>query len=610
MTTADDLLKKYWGYSNFLPCQEEIIGSILAGHDTLAIKATGGGKSLCYQLPALCLGGLTLVISPLISLMKDQVDDLNARGIAAAAYTSALDYRERSRIENGMKSGDLMLLFVSPEKCMQPAFLELLKDAPVRLIAIDEAHCISEWGHNFRPEYRQLSQIRKYFPGVPVIALTATAIPEVRRDISQQLGLVNVREFIGSFNRANLHYHIVAKKNPLIQLLDYVSRHRNESGIIYCLSKKETEEIAAELKKRGFRALAYHAGLSRPVREKVQDAFIHDTADIVCATVAFGMGIDKPDVRYVIHYVLPKTIESYYQETGRAGRDGNESECILFFSRGDSARVRSMLEHDGATEGNLRIALRKLQDMTAYCETTQCRRKFLLNYFGEPYDAENCGSCDNCDHPVDRSDGTEQARMILACVEQLSSPFGSELIADVLRGAKTAKITSYHLDLLPAYGTGQHSSKAQYRAWINDMVRLGFLARTGGKYPVIIPGEKSGLLRDGKTRVMLPVLKSGAATPGKPASLAGNDPEDAALFQVLKSLRRSIADREGVLAYRIFPDKTLHEMARVRPVDRESFLGIAGVGTYKLEKYGHEFMDAIRNNAEDYGSSSGASGPG
>jgi len=591
---TDELLKKYWGYHEFLPHQKEIIESVLNGNDTLAIMATGGGKSLCYQLPALYLGGLTVVISPLISLMKDQVDDLNARGIPAAAYNSSLEYRDRARIESELKEGSLRLLFISPEKCMQPNFLESLKVSPVHLIAIDEAHCISEWGHNFRPEYRQLAQLKKVFPAVPLVALTATAIPAVRRDIREQLGLSHAQEFIGSFNRKNLQYRIIPKKNPMVFLANYVGQHRNDAGIIYCMSKKETEDIAADLQKRGFKAQAYHAGLSKPVREKVQDAFIRDAIQVVCATVAFGMGIDKPDVRYVIHYDLPKTVESYYQETGRAGRDGQYSECILLFSRGDYARVRSMLEHDDAGERNLRLALKKLQDVTEYCETTTCRRKFLLNYFGEEYPDENCASCDNCDHPPDMIDSTGPATMIVGCVKQLPSRFGIELISDVLRGSKSTKIQDYKLDILPAYGSGKKYSKVQYRTWINELVRQGYLDRTGDKYPVIGCTGRSEELLKGRARVMLPVPERETAKRAPAVSMESASAEDTALFLRLKSLRKEIADRNGVPPYVIFPDKSLHEMACTRPGDRESFSRISGVGEYKLGKYGPEFMEEIR----------------
>jgi ATP-dependent DNA helicase RecQ len=400
MDTVDALLKKYWGYTSFLPHQQEIIASVLNGRDTVAIMATGGGKSLCYQLPALYLGGLTLVISPLISLMKDQVDDLNLRGIAAAAYTSALSPQERAEIRRQLSDNTLRILFLSPEKSMQPDFLRSLARLQVRLIAIDEAHCISEWGHDFRPEYRHLSRLKRRFPDVPVIALTATATPEVRADISRQLGLSDACEFVGSFNRTNLRYCVIPKKNPVPLLLTILSQHRNESGIVYCFSKKKTEDLSRELRKYGYQALAYHAGLSKKVREKVQERFIHDRVPIVCATVAFGMGIDKPDVRYVVHYDLPKTLESYYQETGRAGRDGRAGKCVLFYGPEEADTLRSMLEHDASGERHRRAALTKLDEMVGYCETTRCRRKYLLNYFGEEYAVENCGLCDNCLSPT------------------------------------------------------------------------------------------------------------------------------------------------------------------------------------------------------------------
>jgi ATP-dependent DNA helicase RecQ len=400
MPTLHEILKTHWGHTTFLPGQEAIIQSITQGHDTLAILATGGGKSLCYQLPALYRGGLTLVISPLIALMKDQADDCNARGIPAAACTGGLTNREQDTITTRMRDGSLRLLFISPEKCLQPKFLELLQQCEVRLIAIDEAHCISEWGHDFRPEYRRLSLLKKQFPDVPVIALTATAIPQVRADIRQQLDLLHAREFTGSFNRHNLSYRIVKKKNPQIMLLDYVARHRDESGIVYCLSRNSTEECAAALRKKGYAARAYHAGLSRPMRDEVQDAFIRGTTKIICATVAFGMGIDKADTRYVIHHDIPKSIESYYQETGRAGRDGRPAECILFYSRADIAKMRRLLQIGSGDAKHQRMAIRKLEEMAAYCESAECRRKFLLAYFGEEYSEGNCHNCDTCERPT------------------------------------------------------------------------------------------------------------------------------------------------------------------------------------------------------------------
>ena len=600
MDSIDDLLKKYWGYRYFLPHQKEIIASVLEGNDVLAVMATGGGKSLCYQLPALCLGGLTLVISPLISLMKDQVDDLTARGIPAAAYNSSLQYRERAAIESELKNNNLHLLFVSPERCLQPRFLDSLASAQIRLVAIDEAHCISEWGHDFRPEYRQLAILKKQFPTIPLIALTATAIPQVRKDIRQQLGLSGAHEYIGSFNRRNLQYRVIPKKNSRVTLAGYVGQHRNDSGIVYCLSKKETEDLAEDLRKRGYKALAYHAGLSKPVREKVQDEFIHDNVNIICATVAFGMGIDKPDIRYVIHYDIPKSIESYYQETGRAGRDGLPGECLLFFSRGDVNRVRALLESDVFDDRHNPMAIRKLRDMTDYCESTTCRRRYLLNYFGEEYPDKNCGSCDNCDNPREQIDGTETARTIIGCVRQLPSHFGIELITDVLTGAKSAKIKSYQLDRLSSYNAGTGYSKQQYRIWIHDLIRQDYLTREGDKYPVLCLSYRSTILLNGQERVMLSVPERELQ---KSPAHKNNDtiPYDEQLFLQLKNLRKSIADQENVPPYVIFHDASLREMARIKPDDSRNFRTIVGVGDHKREKYGPAFIAAIRAFQDEQG---------
>ncbi len=599
ITGIDELLKKYWGYSSFLPHQKEIIESLLQGQDTLALMATGGGKSLCYQLPALCLGGLTIVISPLISLMKDQVDDLITRGIPAAAYNSTLEYREREEIEKSLGNNTLRLLYVSPEKCMQQNFISMLGSLPVRLIAIDEAHCISEWGHDFRPEYRQLSVLKKKFPSVPVIALTATAIPEVRKDIKNQLGLSGANEFIGSFNRKNLQYRVLQKNNPQEMLISYIGQHRNDSGIVYCFSKRETEEIAEELRKHGFKSGAYHAGLQKSAREKIQDDFIHDNIKIVCATVAFGMGIDKPDVRYVIHYDLPKSIESYYQETGRAGRDGQPGECILFYRPGDVSRVRSLLESDGSGERHVRMALRKLQDMTRYAESAICRRKYLLNYFGEEYSGDNCASCDTCNHPRELADGSENAKIIIQCVKQLPSNFGIELITDVITGSKSSRIRNYHLDTLPVYNSGSMYNKQQYRTWIGELIREGFLARTGDKYPVIRVTHTSDRVLNHGTRVMLSVPGSGQekiVPHERSVCITGGEEK---LFLHLKILRKSIADKGRVPPYVIFPDKSLREMAHTRPRDPDQFRNIPGVGEIKLEKYGSVFISAIKTFCEE-----------
>lgn len=601
MESIEDLLKTYWGYTNFLPYQKEVIESILKGQDTIAIMATGGGKSLCYQLPALYYEGLTLVISPLISLMKDQVDDLNARGIPAAAYNSSLEYSDRDKIETNLKNNHIRLLFLSPEKCMQPRFLEFLKRFKICLIAVDEAHCISEWGHNFRPEYRQLSALKEHFPSVPIIALTATAIPDVRKDIARQLKLSEPREFIGSYNRKNLQYRIVPKKNSWNTILNYVQQHKDESGIIYCLSKKETEDIAEKLQKNGFKAIAYHAGLSKEVREKVQDEFIHDNFNIVCATIAFGMGIDKPDVRFVIHYVMPKSIESYFQETGRAGRDGENSECILLYSRGDYAKIRALIESDESDERYIRLSLRKLQDMIDYCESPLCRRKFLLNYFGESYSEGNCGSCDNCDQSKEMIDGTSIAKKIIDCVQQLPSHFGADLISEVLIGSKSSKIQGYHFDTLPGYNSCKEHSKSQLRTWIDELVKQGYLGRTGDNYPVIRLTNKSNGLLKGEISVMLSIPETGRVKPSPTQTPGKTTGSGEKLFSQLKNLRKSLADQASVPPYVIFPDRSLREMAEIRPCDLHSFKNINGVGDVKLEKYGSIFISAIKAFCEESG---------
>lgn len=598
MAAIDALLKKYWGYSSFLPYQREVIASVLEERDTVAVMATGGGKSLCYQLPALYLGGLTLVVSPLISLMKDQVDDLNLRGIPAAAYTGSLTYQERSEVERQLADNTLRLLFLSPEKCMQTGFLKSLDRFPVRLIAVDEAHCISEWGHDFRPEFRQLSRLKKYFPGVPVIALTATAVPDVRTDISRHLGLSDPALFVGSFDRANLRYSVVPKKNPVALLLSCINRHRKESGIVYCFSKKTTEDLARELRKYGYNVLAYHAGLSKRTREKVQDDFVSDRVQIVCATVAFGMGIDKPDVRYVIHYDLPKTIESYYQETGRAGRDGRDSECILFYSPEEYARLRSMIEGVGHDRRRTGIAISKLDEMAGYCETTECRRKYLLNYFGQEYAGTNCGMCDICDHAKETIDGTAYAKMILECVGQVPTNVSAELVADILRGSKKAQIRENHFDLLPAYTAGTGQSKKQYLIWIRDLVRQGYLGQRGRRASGLSLTWASAAVVSEEVKVMLPAPEGGAKR-RKNVEDDTLSARDRTLLAELKTLRTSIAARDHVPSSVVFSDRSLREMACLRPCDLRDFEKIPGVGAVRLEKYGPDFISVIRRHIPD-----------
>lgn len=595
MPTITELLQKYWGYTSFLPHQEEVITSVLNGNDTLAVMATGAGKSLCYQLPALFLGGVTIVISPLISLMKNQVDDLNERGINAAAYNSSLEYHERTQVERDLVNNTLRLLFISPEKCMQPNFLNFISQFPVHLIAVDEAHCISEWGHNFRPEYHQLSSLKQHFPSVPIIALTATATSAVREDIVAQLQLSDVHEYIGSFNRHNLHYRVVPKRKPFNFILDYIEQHPDSSGIIYCFSRKETDDLSEALVEHGYMACAYHAGLPDEFRKKVQEAFLKDEVRIICATVAFGMGIDKPDVRYVIHYDLPKSVEAYYQETGRAGRDGQPSECILLYNRADNWKVRSLIERDEQDQHQMRIAFKKLQEMVDYCETNSCRRKYLLSYFGEEYPGETCGSCDVCDHPLELFDGTEVAQNIIGCVQQLRTKYGAAMIAGILLGSRKAEITRLNFDRLPVYASGKEHDRNSYLTWINDLVRQGYLSRTGDKYPVIGLTEKSEEILAGHSRVMLPLPRQMKQRQSVIANLDAMLPEEKELFLLLKDIRKNVAEQQNVMPYMIFSDKTLRLMAHTRPCDDASFRTISGVGDYKLETFGPVFIPAIKD---------------
>ncbi len=403
-----ETLERYFGHKAFRPYQEEIISDVLDGHDVLAIIATGGGKSLCYQLPAVMAGGLTIVISPLISLMKDQVDDLLGRGISAATLNSSMDREEIRSIEQDLLGGKVRVLYVSPERATQEAFLKFVGDLNVRLIAVDEAHCISMWGHQFRPDYRRLSLLKTRFPAIPLIALTASAIPEVRDDIVNQLQLASPKKYLGSFNRENLQYEVREKTDePVSQILGYIRKNRGKSGIVYCLQRKMTEEIAEKLQRSGINALPYHADLPVSVRFKTQEKFIRDQIEVICATVAFGMGIDKPDVRYVIHYDMPKNLEAYYQETGRAGRDGEISDCILYYSPEDATKMKNLLEHEYHDHKLNSLALQKWRAMVDYSETRLCRRKYLLNYFGERYDIAACGGCDNCRSPAGAIVGKE-----------------------------------------------------------------------------------------------------------------------------------------------------------------------------------------------------------
>jgi len=609
-------LEKHFGHSSFIAPQEDIIKDVLAGRDVFAILPTGGGKSLCYQLPALMLDGLVIVVSPLIALMKDQVDSLREKGIAAAYINSALSPYEVQKIRSSLLEGGIKILYVAPERLMLSEFLSFLAKLKISLIAIDEAHCISEWGHDFRPAYRQLKVLKDLFPKVPLMALTATAVPEVQADIIALLRLKDPAIYKSSFNRKNLAYHIRPKADAYSQLLLYLNDHKGESGIIYCFSQKSTQSLAEKLQKVGIRALPYHAGMDPGRRAEIQERFIKDDIDIVVATIAFGMGIDKPDIRFVIHYDLPKNMETYSQETGRAGRDGLQSDCILFFGYGDAKKIEYLIGQ-GNDEEQKRVSYAKLQDMVSFCECHGCRRKSLLQYFGEAYEEGNCGGCDNCcQAPRERFDGTEIARKILTCVSQAHEKFGATHIVDVLRGSKGRKILQNGHDSLKAYGYGREHSASQWLSFIRELTLQGYLQTEGDIYPVLKLTEKSyDILFGGEAIMLTKPISNMAMTkishnslgnrvdglPGdRPSILPGersdggfNGSREEDLFGSLRALRMRLADDEGIPPYMVFHDSSLLEMASRLPRNRIEFRSIEGVGDRKLEKYGDIFLKEI-----------------
>lgn len=584
-------LNKYFGYTDFLPLQEDIIRDVLDNKDVLALMPTGGGKSLCYQLPALILDGLTVVISPLIALMKDQVDGLVSNGVPAVYINSSLSLAEVHHARSGVEQGTIKILYIAPERLAQPEFLQFLKGLRIRLFAVDEAHCISEWGHDFRPEYRQLRMLKQNFPGTPIIALTATATERVQDDIVEQLNIPNCNRYRASFNRKNLHYRVEPKVDAYRQLLRYLEEHKKDSGIIYCHSRKGVDSLSANLQRAGYRALSYHAGMTSEERSTNQERFVRDDAEIIVATIAFGMGIDKPDVRYVIHYDLPRNIEGYYQETGRAGRDGLKSDCILFYSYADKAKIEYFIRQK-ENQREMDIAYKKLQEMTGYCEGNVCRRKVLLGYFGEDFDESNCGACDICLEPREMFDGTTAAQKVLSCVYRVNGGFGLNHITDILLGSKNQKIIEKGHDILTTYGIGKEYSKRQWQSIIRELIYLGFLTMEGDRYPILRLNERSShvLFKGEKVSLTKPSIESIEAQ-----KLSTNVDEvfDHELFEILRTLRKTLADKEGLPPYVIFHDTTLKEMATYYPGDVVALANITGVGEVKLKKYGNEFLETI-----------------
>jgi ATP-dependent DNA helicase RecQ len=592
---AKEILKHQFGYDSFRMNQEQAIETVLQKKDCIVLMPTGGGKSLCYQIPALMLDGLTVVISPLIALMKDQVDALKASGAEAAFLNSSQTSREQTEVFRAIRTRRLKLLYVAPERLMQGGdqFIEFLKEVDVSLFAIDEAHCISSWGHDFRPEYMQLRRLKAHFPDVPLVALTATADKLVRKDIVERLGLENAKMFVSSFNRPNIYYKIEPKRNSYARLLEYLEQRGGESGIIYCLSRNSCESLAENLRDNGYHALPYHAGLTAEERERHQELFLKDEVKIVVATIAFGMGIDKSNVRFVVHMDLPKNIESYYQETGRAGRDGLQSEALLFFSWGDINKLKGFAEIEN-NQMQTEIMLKKLNLMGQFGDLKTCRRKFLLKYFSEDLE-EDCGNCDNCNTEFEYFDGTIIAQKALSAVYRTGQRFGLSYLIDFLRGSQAKTIRDEHKNL-KTYGVGADISKNNWFDYFKDLINQGYLAQTEGQYPLIVLTEKSkGVLFEGESVQLMKVTVKEDKKPS--SSTASEIPQDyfKDLFSDLKNVRTAFARSENVPPYIIFSDAALVEMAAYLPQNETEMRKISGVGDLKWQKYGADFLNEVRN---------------
>lgn len=594
-------LKTYFGYDSFRPLQEEIIHNLISKKDSLVLMPTGGGKSICYQLPALLMEGTAIVISPLISLMKDQVETLRANGIPAGALNSSNDETENANLRRACISGQLKLLYISPEKLLSEADY-LLRDMTLSLFAVDEAHCISQWGHDFRPEYARMGFLRNQFPNVPMIALTATADKITREDIVRQLQLRQPQIFISSFDRPNLSLSVKRGYQPKEKskaIVDFITRHKGESGIVYCMSRSKTETVAQMLQKHGIRCGVYHAGLSARQRNETQDDFINDRIEVVCATIAFGMGIDKSNVRWVIHYNLPKSIESFYQEIGRAGRDGMPSDTILFYSLGDLILLTKF-----ATESNQQnINLEKLNRMQQYAESDICRRRILLSYFGETT-TEDCGNCDVCQNPPKRFDGTIIVQKALSAIARTNQQVSITLLIDILRGNPTTEITEKAYTELKTFGAGRDIPARDWQDYLLQMLQMGYFEIAYNENNHLkITGSGSDVLF-GRKKAMLVVIrreepatakrrKKSAATPTQAWAEESRSKEED-LFEALRALRKQLADQEALPAYIVLSDKVLHLLCLSRPTTVEAFGNINGIGEYKKKKYGKDFVALIR----------------
>ena len=599
MTTnsSASILKETFGYDTFRPLQQDVIENVLARHDTLAVMPTGGGKSLCYQIPSLLFNGLTVVISPLIALMKDQVEQLRAFGVPALFLNSSLAPQEYQENMDYVKRGEVKLLYVAPETLLTPRILALLASIQVDCLTIDEAHCISEWGHDFRPEYRQIVEVRKKFPNAVCLALTATATSRVRQDIRTTLKFSTTNEFVASFNRENLYIEVAQKREPFSQTIEMLDRYKDQSGIIYCFSRKQVDELAAYLASKGYSARPYHAGLEDSDRRKNQDAFIRDDAQIIVATIAFGMGINKPNVRFVIHFDLPKSIEGYYQEIGRAGRDGLPAHCLLLYSYADVGKQNYFI---GQKEGDeKRVAIQHLNAIVSYAEDERiCRRKPLLNYFGESYSADNCSNCDNCTSaPTPLTDITVFAQKFLSCVKRADEKFGAGHITDILLGSKNEKVLRWGHDKLSTYGIGTELSKKQWMHIARQLLTMGYLKQEGEYHTLSLTVKALESLKKRETIFGVVQEAERVRTKGKKAEVEYNS----ALFALLRQKRKAMADEAGVPPYVIFSDRTLTEMSAYYPQSNESLLNISGVGQVKARQYGDAFLEVLKAYCEKHG---------
>jgi ATP-dependent DNA helicase RecQ len=595
--TPHHILESVFGYTEFRHNQEEIITHLLNGKDSIVLMPTGGGKSLCYQVPALCLPGVTIVVSPLIALMKDQVDALLLSGVKAAFLNSSQSSGEQSFILQQLRNNELKLLYVAPERLVggEEQFLRFLQEMPVSLFAIDEAHCISQWGHDFRPEYRVLSQLKEKFPSIPIIALTATADALTKKDIIEQLHVTDYRVFENSFNRPNIYYYVKPKKGFYDVLVDYLEEHKEDSGIIYCLSRAATEKLAEDLRGDGISAAAYHAGLEKTLRDERQDLFLKDDIRVMVATIAFGMGINKSNVRFVVHADLPKNLEGYYQETGRAGRDGLHSEAILFYGAGDVIKLRGFAQVEN-NPAQTQILLKKLDQMVGLCETRACRRKYLLNYFGE--DAPDyCGSCDNCLNKPELTESTVIAQKILSTVYRVNQSFGMRYVIDILKGSNSEKIREAHKKL-SVYGIGKDKPKEEWAHYIRELLHYGYLQNSGGEYPLMKLTEKSQAVLFKSEAVFLTAPLQ--VTIAKEPVIYQQHSYEKPLFEELKKLRNRIAHEENVPAYLIFSDSSLLDLSTYLPLTKNDLPKMSGFGAYKIERYGEPFLEKIQDYCNEH----------